>query len=57
MDGVETNHFVLVHGGGFGAWCWYKIIAPLEEGGFKAIAVDLTGSGIHSFDINSITSL
>ncbi|KAG6651177.1 hypothetical protein I3843_06G086900 [Carya illinoinensis] len=21
-DGLETNHFVLVHGGGFGAWCW-----------------------------------
>lgn len=57
LDNLETNHFVLVHGGGFGAWCWYKTIALLEEGGFKATAVDLTGSGIHSFDTNSITSL
>ncbi|KAK8693255.1 hypothetical protein V6N13_070848 [Hibiscus sabdariffa] len=57
LDNLETNHFVLVHGGGFGAWCWYKTIALLEEGGFKATAVDLTGSGIHSFDTNGITSL
>ncbi|KAF8399612.1 hypothetical protein HHK36_015481 [Tetracentron sinense] len=57
IDGLETNHFVLVHGGGFGAWCWYKTIALLEEGGFKVNAIDLTGSGIHSFDTNSITSL
>lgn len=54
---METNHFVLVHGGGFGAWCWYKSIALLEEDGYKVTAIDLTGSGIHSFDTNSITSL
>ncbi|RVW31426.1 putative methylesterase 11, chloroplastic [Vitis vinifera] len=57
LDDLETNHFVLVHGGGFGAWCWYKTIALLEDGGFRVTAVDLTGSGIHSFDTNSITSL
>ncbi|KAK4338789.1 hypothetical protein RND71_040251 [Anisodus tanguticus] len=57
IDDLDTNHFVLVHGGGFGAWCWYKTIALLEEAGFKVTAVDLTGSGVHSFDTNSITSL
>lgn len=57
LDGVETNSFVLVHGGGFGAWCWYKTIALLEECGYKVTAVDLTGSGIHSYDTNGITSL
>ncbi|MCD9558895.1 putative methylesterase 11, chloroplastic [Datura stramonium] len=57
IDDLETNHFVLVHGGGFGAWCWYKTIALLEEAGFKVTAVDLTGSGVHSCDTNSITSL
>ncbi|KAJ4707282.1 Methyl esterase [Melia azedarach] len=57
LDDLETNHFVLVHGGGFGAWCWYKTIALLEEGGFKVTAIDLTGAGIHSFDTNGITSL
>lgn len=54
---LETNHFVLVHGGGFGAWCWYKTIALLEDAGFKVNSIDLTGSGIHSFDTNKITSL
>ncbi|KAG5615397.1 hypothetical protein H5410_015221 [Solanum commersonii] len=49
IDDLETNYFVLVHG----AWCWYKTIAPLEHAGFK----DLTGSSVHSFDTNSITSL
>ncbi|KAM7268904.1 hypothetical protein ACFE04_011070 [Oxalis oulophora] len=57
LDGLETKHFVLVHGGGFGAWCWYKTIALLEEGGFKVTAIDLTGSGVNSFDTNGITSL
>ena len=57
LDDLETNHLVLVHGGGFGAWCWYKTIALLEECGFKVTAVDLTGSGIHSSDTNGITSL
>jgi pimeloyl-ACP methyl ester carboxylesterase len=57
LDDLDTNHFVLVHGGGFGAWCWYKTIALLEEGGFKVTAIDLAGSGIHSFDTNGVTSL
>ncbi|KAK4280316.1 hypothetical protein QN277_011955 [Acacia crassicarpa] len=57
LDDLETNHFVLVHGGGFGAWCWYKTIALLEEGGFKVTAIDLTGSGVHSYDTNKITCL
>ncbi|XP_031492473.1 putative methylesterase 11, chloroplastic isoform X2 [Nymphaea colorata] len=39
MDELETNKFVLVHGGGFGAWCWYKTIALLEEAAFKVILV------------------
>ncbi|KAL3526604.1 hypothetical protein ACH5RR_011260 [Cinchona calisaya] len=57
VEDLETNHVVLVHGGGFGAWCWYKSIALLEEAGFKVTAIDLTGSGIHSFDTNRITCL
>lgn len=48
---------MLVHGGGFGAWCWYKTIALLQDAGFKVNAIDLTGSGINSFDTNNITSL
>ena len=54
---VETNHFLLIHGGGFGAWCWYKLIATLEGAGFIADAIDLSGSGIDSTDPNSILGL
>jgi pimeloyl-ACP methyl ester carboxylesterase len=57
IEGLETNRFVLVHGGGFGAWCWYKTMTLLEESGYRVDAVDLTGSGVHSFDTNSITTL
>ncbi|XP_042441636.1 putative methylesterase 11, chloroplastic [Zingiber officinale] len=57
IDNLEIRHFVLVHGGGFGAWCWYKSIALLEDSGFKVSAIDLTGSGISSFNTNKVTSI
>ncbi|PWA97115.1 hypothetical protein CTI12_AA032110 [Artemisia annua] len=56
-DELETSHIVLVHGGGFGAWCWFKIIALLQECKFKVTAIDLSGSGIDRFDPNAIKSL
>ena len=34
--------FGLVHGGGFGAWCWERLIPELEARGHAATAVDLT---------------
>ncbi|KAG6532342.1 hypothetical protein ZIOFF_006182 [Zingiber officinale] len=57
IDNLEIRHFVLVHGGGFGAWCWYKSIALLEDSGFKVSAIDLTGSGISSFNTNKVSSI
>jgi pimeloyl-ACP methyl ester carboxylesterase len=54
---LKTNIIVLVHGGGFGAWCWYKTISLLEDSGFEVNAIDLTGFGIHSYDSNKISSL
>lgn len=56
-EGEEKKHFVLVHGGGFGAWCWYKIIALLKEANCEVDAIDLTGSGANFCDINSIKSI
>ncbi|GER31864.1 methyl esterase 13 [Striga asiatica] len=56
-DEQEQKHFVLVHGGGFGAWCWYKIIALLKQHKYKVDAIDLTGSGSNFCDINSINTL
>ncbi|XP_020702505.1 putative methylesterase 11, chloroplastic isoform X1 [Dendrobium catenatum] len=57
LDGLETKKVVLVHGGGFGAWCWYKTMTLLEDAGFEVTAINLAGSGIHSVDTNNITSL
>lgn len=48
---------MLVHGGGFGAWCWYKIIALLKESNCEVDAIDLSGSGANFCDINSINSI
>ncbi|KAJ0692505.1 putative alpha/beta hydrolase-1 [Helianthus annuus] len=56
-DEMETSHIVLVHGGGFGAWCWYKTMALLQECKFKVTAIDLSGSGIDLRDANIIESL
>ncbi|KAI3824099.1 hypothetical protein L1987_05548 [Smallanthus sonchifolius] len=56
-DELETSHIVLVHGGGFGAWCWYKTIALLQECKFKVTAIDSSGSGIDLVDANAIESL
>nr|XP_043607108.1 putative methylesterase 11, chloroplastic isoform X2 [Erigeron canadensis] len=54
---LETSHIVLIHGGGFGAWCWYKTIALLQECKFEVTAIDSTASGIDRFDANSVKSL
>ncbi|OIS96695.1 PREDICTED: putative methylesterase 11, chloroplastic isoform X2 [Nicotiana attenuata] len=57
VENLKNKHFVLVHGGGFGAWCWYKTTTLLKEAGYQVDAIDLTGSGAHFFDSNNITTL
>jgi hypothetical protein len=34
--------FGLVHGGGFGAWCWDAVVPELEARGHRAATVGLT---------------
>lgn len=57
LENLDSKKFILIHGEGFGAWCWYKSIALLEEAGLSPIALDLTGSGINLSDTNNITTL
>ncbi|KAJ6798420.1 putative methylesterase 14, chloroplastic isoform X2 [Iris pallida] len=57
LETLETKKIVLVHGEGFGAWCWYKIIPLLEEAGLLPVALDLAGCGMDHTDSNSITTL
>lgn len=56
-ESLTVKKFVLVHGEGFGAWCWYKIVASLEESGLSPTTVDLTGSGFNMTDTKSVSTL
>ncbi|OWM67705.1 hypothetical protein CDL15_Pgr019206 [Punica granatum] len=57
LESLKCKKIVLIHGEGFGAWCWYKSIALLEEAGLVPTALDLTGSGIDITDTNCVTTL
>ena len=38
-------NYVLVHGGWFGAWCWYKVVPLLQAAGHSVYTPTLTGVG------------
>ncbi|KAF6159686.1 hypothetical protein GIB67_029944 [Kingdonia uniflora] len=57
LENIKTKNIVLIHGEGFGAWCWYKTVALLEEAGLFPTALDLVGSGIERTDTDSIKTL
>ncbi|KAG9136691.1 hypothetical protein Leryth_004481 [Lithospermum erythrorhizon] len=57
LENLKTKKFVLIHGEGFGAWCWYKTMSQLEEAGLQPIALDLQGSGINLADTNNVKTL
>ena len=38
--------FALVHGAWHGAWCWERLLPPLERRGHRAVAVDLPGEDL-----------
>ncbi|PON54027.1 Alpha/Beta hydrolase fold containing protein [Parasponia andersonii] len=49
-----TQHFVLVHGAGHGAWCWYKVATLLESTGHIVTTLDLTASGINLSQVGQV---
>ena len=53
----QGKHFVLVHGAGHGAWCWYKLKPLLEAAGHKVTALDLAASGIDLRKIEQLHTL
>uniref|UniRef100_A0A2P2JTU3 Uncharacterized protein MANES_05G114200 n=1 Tax=Rhizophora mucronata TaxID=61149 RepID=A0A2P2JTU3_RHIMU len=57
LENIKTKRFILIHGGGFGAWCWYKTISLLQEAGLLPTAIDLTGSGIDLTDSNAVPTM
>ncbi|XP_024529638.1 methylesterase 17-like isoform X1 [Selaginella moellendorffii] len=56
-DDDRQHHFVLVHGAGHGAWCWYKVTNLLHKAGHKVDAIDLLSAGISSFDPTRVGTL
>ncbi|TXG59520.1 hypothetical protein EZV62_014093 [Acer yangbiense] len=52
----REKHFVLVHGGCHGAWCWYKVATLLKSGGHKVTVLDLAASGIHPKQVHEVLS-
>ena len=53
----KQKHFVLVHGAGHGAWCWYKLKPLLESTGQRVTAIDLSASGINTKSLDEIHTL
>jgi pimeloyl-ACP methyl ester carboxylesterase len=49
-------HFVFVHGGGLGAWTWFRVVDFLRKKGHKATAIDLTSCGRDTIDPNTVSS-
>ncbi|KAL0909293.1 hypothetical protein M5K25_020146 [Dendrobium thyrsiflorum] len=45
MSEQNSLKIILVHGGGQGAWCWYKVVAMLRSQGYSVTAVDLAACG------------
>ncbi|XP_027337810.1 salicylic acid-binding protein 2-like [Abrus precatorius] len=54
---VNGAHFVLVHGSGHGAWCWYKVATMLKHGGHNVTTLDMAASGINPKQVQEIRSI
>ncbi|KAI5665888.1 hypothetical protein M9H77_15741 [Catharanthus roseus] len=52
--GNEAKHFVLIHGGCHGAWCWFKLKPLLESFGHRVTALDLAASGINPKQLHQL---
>ncbi|XP_004230823.1 methyl jasmonate esterase 1 isoform X2 [Solanum lycopersicum] len=52
----DKKHFVLLHTGCHGSWCWYKIVELMKSSGHNVTALDLGGSGSNEKQAIEITS-
>ncbi|XP_058745245.1 methyl jasmonate esterase 1-like [Vicia villosa] len=51
------NHFVLIHGASYGAWCWYKVATLLKSAGHDVTSLDMAASGINTIQVQDISSI
>ncbi|WOK95999.1 putative esterase PIR7A [Canna indica] len=54
--GRNQRHFVLVHGFGHGAWCWYKLVPLLRLAGHRVTAIDLAASGTNLTPLDDLNT-
>ncbi|KAM7470206.1 hypothetical protein LguiA_008389 [Lonicera macranthoides] len=54
---ASGDHFVLVHGGGLGAWSWFKLVPRLWSYGHKVTAFDLAAAGVDPRQVTDIPSI
>ncbi|KAL3529958.1 hypothetical protein ACH5RR_009280 [Cinchona calisaya] len=54
---ITAAHFVLVHGSGHGAWCWYKLATLLEQAGQNVTAIDLAYSGRNEIPLITVRTI
>lgn len=52
-----SKHFLLVHGGCHGAWCWCKLVALLKNSGHNVTALDLGASGNNPKQVREVPHL
>ncbi|KAL6012520.1 hypothetical protein ACLOJK_003009 [Asimina triloba] len=57
MANENGVHFILVHGLGHGAWCWYKLATLLRSDGHKVTVPDLAASGVDSKGLDQVGSV
>ncbi|XP_037410292.1 probable esterase PIR7A [Triticum dicoccoides] len=55
-SGGGGDHFILVHGLGHGAWCWYKLVPMLRAAGHRVTALDMAASGVHPAGMDEVAS-
>lgn len=46
---------VLVHGAFGGAWCWARVVGPLERAGHTVEALDLPGAAGDETSVEDVT--
>ncbi|KAL5226429.1 hypothetical protein ABZP36_014694 [Zizania latifolia] len=56
MEGGGGRHYVLVHGLGHGAWCWYRVVPMLRAAGHRVTALDMAASGKHPARMDEVLS-
>ncbi|KAL8117569.1 methyl jasmonate esterase 1-like isoform X2 [Apium graveolens] len=56
MTEKRVEHFVLVHGGCHGAWCWYKVATLLRSDGHRVTTLDSAACGINQKQVQEVHS-